>query len=391
VKIGITCYPTFGGSGIVATEIGVSLARRGHLVHFICSDVPSRLDRFEGNVFFHAVETRGYPLFEHDPYTLALASKMVEVARFEELDVLHVHYAIPHAASAYLARQILGEAAPRIVTTMHGTDTTLIGNDASFLPITRFCILQSDAVTVPSKALADATRENFNLPDSRGIEVIPNFVDEEVFRPAPRRDAQLVAHLFPRAQVRWDHPTARPRVLVHNSNFRPLKRVDDVVRIFAAVRQHVPQALLVLIGDGPERSRVETLLRELGLGEAACFLGKQLAFAEVVAQADVFLMPSAIESFGLAALEALACGVPVVASRTGGVPEVIADGEVGYLCPVGDVAAMAQAVIALLDDQVRHDRMAHAARARVEELFRREPTVTRYEQCYQRLLRAQPE
>jgi N-acetyl-alpha-D-glucosaminyl L-malate synthase BshA len=374
MNIGITCYPTFGGSGIVATEIGLSLGRRGHRVHFIAAEVPSRLDEFVDTVFFHAVEVRDYPLFDH-PYTLALASKMVAVATYEKLDLLHVHYAIPHAASAFLARQILGARAPRLVTTLHGTDITLVGNDSTFYPITRFSILHSDGVTVPSQYLAHATRNNFQI--EAPIEVIPNFVDCEVYRPADGPRGERLRHLFEGGE--------RAPILVHNSNFRPLKRVDDVVRVLAAVRRRVP-ARLLLIGDGPERSRVEALVRELGLGEAVRFLGMQRNFVDVLQSADLFLLPSQIESFGLAALEALACGVPVVASRTGGVPEVVADGEVGLLFEVGDVEAMAGGVVRLLEDAALWARMSAAARARALALYPREPTVSRYEAYYRRVL-----
>ena len=370
MNIGITCYPTFGGSGIIATEIGMSLARRGHRVHFICAAVPSRLDRFEANVFFHAVEVRGYPLFEHDPYTLALTSKMVEVARFEKLEVLHVHYAIPHATSAYLARQILFDMPPRIVTTLHGTDITLVGADPSFLPITRFSIQHSDVVTAPSEFLRKATAVNFGITDP--IAVIPNFVDEQGFRPADTRDRTLLLRLFDRAP-------ADARVIVHNSNFRPLKRTSDAVRVLSEVRHAGVPALLVFVGDGPDRSAAEALARELGLGDCVRFLGNQLNFVPVLQHADVFLMPSELESFGLAALEALACGLPVVATNQGGIPEVITDGEDGILCAVGDVPAMADAVVRLLRDPALHERFARAARKTVELRFRREPLVDRYE------------
>jgi L-malate glycosyltransferase len=370
MNIGITCYPTFGGSGIVATEIGLSLARRGHRVHFICSAIPSRLDRFEANVFFHAVEVRGYPLFDHDPYTLALTSKMVEVARFEKLEVLHVHYAIPHATSAYLARQILFDAPPRIVTTLHGTDITLVGNDPSFLPITRFSIAESDAVTAPSEFLRKATAVNFGITDP--IEVIPNFVDAQIFHPAEKRDPSLLHRLFDRAP-------ADARVMVHNSNFRPLKRTADAVRVLSEVRHAGVPALLVFVGDGPDRSAAEMLARELGLADCVRFLGNQLNFVPVLQHADVFLLPSELESFGLAALEALSCGVPVVATNQGGVPEVISDGENGLLCAVGDVPAMADAVTRLMRDRDLHDRFARAARATAETRFAREPIIDRYE------------
>jgi N-acetyl-alpha-D-glucosaminyl L-malate synthase BshA len=366
MRIGITCFPTFGGSGIIATEIGLALGRRGHEVHFICADIPWRFDEFVEHVYFHEVETRDYPLFDHSPYALALTSKMVEVATLHRLDLLHVHYAIPHAASAYLARQILGAKAPKIVTTLHGTDITIVGSDRSFLPITRFAIEQSDAVTVPSHDLRRATHERLAVAAGTAIEVIPNFVDTELFAPAAR------AH-------------GGAKVLVHNSNFRALKRVDDVIRIFAEVRKSMP-CQLVLIGDGPERSRVERLAHELGLAHEVRFLGKQLHFVKVLQEADVFLLPSETESFGLAALEALSCGVPVVASRAGGLPEVIADGETGLLAPVGDVAAMARCTLRLLGDEMLHARMSAAARASALAKFRRDPMIDRYEACYRRVL-----
>jgi len=366
MNVGITCYPTFGGSGIIATELGLELARRGHRVHFICSDVPWRFDRYAENVFFHEVAARDYPLFEHSPYVLALASKMVEVAQWEKLDLFHVHYAVPHATAAHLAREILGAAAPRLVTTLHGTDITVVGNDRSFLPITRFSIERSDGVTVPSEYLARATRDNLGLP-AQPIEVIPNFVDTDVYAPPPdgRRAARIV----------------------HNSNFRPLKRVADVVAVFAELRR-TRDCELTLIGDGPERSRVERLVHELGLQSSVSFLGKRLDFVEVLRDARLFLQPSETESFGLAALEAMSCGVPVVASRTGGVPDVVGDG--GVLCEVGDVAAMAQASGRLLDDDGEHARLSANARRRAVERFRKEPTVDAYEAYYRRITSSSP-
>jgi N-acetyl-alpha-D-glucosaminyl L-malate synthase BshA len=388
LHIGITCYPTFGGSGIIATEIGLGLAERGHRVHFIAYDVPSRLDRFVENVFFHEVEIRDYPLFGHSPYPLALASKMVEVSTYATLDLLHVHYAIPHATSAYLARQILGSRSPRIITTLHGTDITLVGSDPSFLPITRFSIEQSDGLTAPSRYLRRATYENLAVSPEVPIEVIPNFVDTDKYRPLAHKRKGELRHLFDRVdriEADWEDPAAAPPILIHNSNFRPLKRVDDVVRILAEVRHTVP-ALLILVGDGPERSRVESLVRELGLTGVVCFLGKQLNFLEVLQNSDVFLLPSETESFGLAALEALACGVPVVASRVGGVPEVVAEGETGFLCEVGDVRGMAAAVLRLVREPTVRTRMAETARARVEAEWRREPMVTRYEEYYRKIL-----
>lgn len=370
LSVGITCYHTFGGSGIIATEIGLELARRGHRVHFICAEPPARLAAATPNVFFHAVALRDYPLLLEGQYPLALASRMVDVALHEGLDLFHVHYAVPHATSAYLARQILGARAPRLVTTLHGTDITLVGNDRSYLPITRFSIERSDGVTAPSQYLARATRENFSL--DRAIEVIPNFVDTERFAPSPRRRA----------------PGA-PALLVHGSNFRTLKRVDDVVEIFARVRRRRP-ARLALVGDGPERPRVEAELGARGLLADVELLGERLDFVSVLQAADVFLLPSETESFGLAALEALSCGVPVVASRVGGLPEVVRDGEDGFLFAVGDVEAMAAAAARLCDDTALRRTMGEAARAGAVARFSRGPMVTRYEACYERVLRSSP-
>jgi L-malate glycosyltransferase len=382
LKVGIVCYPTFGGSGVVATEIGVALARRGHRVHVLSYEVPSRLDHFVENLLFHEVATRSYPLLDDGAYTLALASKIVEVCRYEGLDLLHVHYAVPHATSAYLARQILGPEAPRIVTTLHGTDITLVGSDPSFLPITRFSIVQSDGVTTPSAYLKQATYDRLDVPESMPIEVIPNFVDTERYAPGPRRSlAELGGPVMPAA-------AAAPAVLVHVSNFRPLKRVDDVVRIFSEVNRVRP-AVLLLIGDGPERSKVEALVRQLGLGNRVVFVGKMVSFVELLQASDVFLMPSESESFGLAALEALSCGVPVVASDVGGIPEVVPDGEVGFLAPVGDVATMAERVLRILADEGLHGRLSRAARARALQQYGLAPAIARYEAHYERVL-AQP-
>ncbi len=367
LAVGIACYPTFGGSGIVATEIGRSLARRGHRVHFLCSAIPGRLDPARDGVAFHAVTAPPYPLFDASPYTLALCSKMVQVAERERLDLLHVHYAVPHAASAYLARQILGARAPKVVTTLHGTDITLVGSDESFLPITRFSILQSDALTAPSEYLCRATHEKLAIPTGSVIDVIPNFVDTDWFRPVERA-------------------RGGPPLVVHGSNFRPLKRVPDVVRVFARVRRALPEARLLLVGDGPERPRVALEVRALGLEDAVEFAGERADVVPLLQRADLFLLPSETESFGLAALEAMACGVPVIASRVGGVPEVVEDGAGGLLFPVGDVEAMAEGALALLGDRARCSKMGQLARARAVERFAREPIVDRYEALYRRLL-----
>ncbi|MGM0574840.1 MAG: N-acetyl-alpha-D-glucosaminyl L-malate synthase BshA [Myxococcota bacterium] len=375
LNIGITCYPSFGGSGIMATEIGHAMARRGHQVHFISQGVPRRFDRWVDNVFFHNVEARSYPLLEHTPYTVALASKLVEVSRWESLDLLHVHYAVPHASSAFLARATLGEAAPRIVTTLHGTDTTIVGPDSSYRPVTRFCIEQSDGITVPSEFLRREARERLGIDGCCEIRVLPNFVDTEVFSPPQGPRAECVGHLF------GGRLTDEDLLLTHVSNFRPVKRPQDVVEVFAAVAGEIP-ARLVMIGDGPERSRAEADLRARGLGSRVRFLGMQEHFEDILDCSDVFLLPSESESFGLAALEAQSSGVPVVGSDAGGLPEVVADGETGLLAPVGDVEAMVGHVLRLAREPALRRSMARSARERAVRLFRREPVVDRYEAFY---------
>jgi L-malate glycosyltransferase len=392
LRVGIVCYPTFGGSGVVATEVGVALAGRGCRVHVLSYEVPGRLDRVVENLTFHEVGTPTYPLLEHSPYALSLASKIVEVTRYEGLDILHVHYAVPHATSAYLARQILGAEAPRIVTTLHGTDITLVGSDPSFLPITRFSIVESDGITTPSRYLEQATRDRFDLPASVPIDVIPNFVDTARFTPpaARRSAAELRALLGPAAEPPPATPGGaheRPAVLIHVSNFRPLKRVEDVVRIFAQVNRVRP-GVLVLVGDGPDRSRVEALARQLGIGGRVLFVGKMQSFVELLQASDLFLMPSESESFGLAALEALSCGVPVVASDVGGIPEVVPHGEVGFLAPVGDVATMAQHALRIVGDPALHARMSRAARAHALARYEPGPAIDAYQAHYERVLSA---
>jgi N-acetyl-alpha-D-glucosaminyl L-malate synthase BshA len=381
ISLGITCFPTFGGSGLIATEIGLAMARRGHRVHFIARDLPVRLRGAAENVLFHEVAESDYPaLQDSSSYPIALASKMIEVATYEQLDVLHVHYAVPHATAAWMAREVLGARGPRLVTTLHGTDITLVGADPCHLPITRFSILKSDAVTTPSAFLRRATWANFDIPESFPIEVVPNFVDSDRYTPGGDR-ARLAAYL---PGLRDDEP-----VLFHVSNFRPVKRIGDVIGVFAAVNREVP-CRLVLVGDGPERSAAERRLREAGLHDRVACLGKQEAFADLLAAADVFLLPSETESFGLAALEALSCGVPVVASDVGGVPEVVDDGETGLLAPVGDVPAMAAAVLSLLRDPARRRAFGARARARTLERFRLEPAIDRYEAVYRRLTSSSP-
>jgi N-acetyl-alpha-D-glucosaminyl L-malate synthase BshA len=376
LNLAITCFPTFGGSGMIATEIGLAMAERGHRVHFIARDLPVRLHGMGRKVLFHEVTESDYPALHHSgTYPLALASKMIEVASYERLDILHVHYAVPHATAAWMACEVLGDKAPRIVTTLHGTDITLIGADPSYLPITRFSIQRSDAVTTPSRFLRRATWEGLGIPESFPIEVIFNFVDTE--RYAPARDRGSLRQLFP------DMEEGEP-VLLHVSNFRPVKRIGDVVATFAEVHRQRPSRL-ILIGDGPERSAAERRVHELGLGERVAFLGKQESFVELLAAADVFLLPSEQESFGLAALEALSCGVPVVASDIGGLPELVDPGETGYLARVGDVAAMAGHVLELVREPAHWRAFSRRARERVLERFRLEPAIDRYEALYRRL------
>lgn len=375
LRIGITCHPTTGGSGIIATEIGLSLARRGHDVHFICHDVPARLQEERGatpHVTFHRVQVGAYPLLHLDPYTLALAAKLAQISTENQLDLLHLHYAIPHATSAYLAREMLraqGQRAPHIVVTLHGTDITLVGSDPSIVATNRFSLLRSDGISVPSQFLRQAAYDNLQLGDAP-IEVIPNFVDTDHFRPAE--------------QDRFDGKT-RELTLIHSSNFRPLKRVGDVVRVLAAVRKQAP-ANLILVGDGPEMAQTAALVQELGLTSCVRFAGMQLDVLRLLQQSDVFLLPSLTEGFGLAALEALSCGVPVVASRVGGVPEVISDGETGLLCESGDVEEMAAAVLRLQRDPALHHKMSRAARQSVLTNFQQAPMVSRYEAFYRRVI-----
>jgi len=372
MKIGISCYPTYGGSGIVATELAMALAEAGDEVHVISYALPSRLSFVTPTLFFHEVIVPRYPLFEYPPYPLALATKMVEVARHSGMDVLHVHYAIPNAVSAVLARQILAPQPLPVVTTLHGTDVTLVGNDPSYLETTRFGILESDAVTAVSASLKRTTIEQLGI-QSR-IDVVPNFID-----PA-RYDA---ARKLPGAR-RWAKPGER--ILVHISNFRPLKRVLDVVAIFERVHERIPSRLL-MVGDGPDRPKVEQYCREHGICGAITFVGSLPLVEEVLVGADLFLLTSDTESFGLAALEALACEVPVVATAVGGVPEVVIDGESGTLRPVGDVAGMAEAALALLTDDELRRRFGAAGRRRAVETFSQDAVVARYREIYERVIR----
>lgn len=371
MKIGITCYPTYGGSGVVATELGKALAGRGHQVHFISYAIPMRLGGFQENLFYHEVEMSSYPLFDFPLYTLALSSKMVEVTRYEKLDILHCHYAIPHAASAFLAKQILGTAEPKVITTLHGTDITLVGLEPSFLPVLKFTIEHSDGVTAVSRFLKEKTVTNYGI--EKDIEVIPNFVDSGLYRRVPA-DA-----------VRQRYSRPGDKILMHTSNFRAVKRVEDVIRIFYEVRKKVPSTL-ILIGDGPDRSQCELLTRELNLQDSVRFLGKQVELVELLSAADLFLMPSQSESFGLSALEAMACGVPVISSSVGGLPELQVHGKTGFIAEIGDIDRMARYAIDLLTAPAKHKIFSDAARERALE-FESDRIVTQYEQYYERVLK----
>jgi N-acetyl-alpha-D-glucosaminyl L-malate synthase BshA len=369
MKIGITCYPTYGGSGAIATELGLALARRGHEVHFISYASPFRLRGFAERVFFHEVDTTisRYPLFDHFPYTLALAAKQYEVARREELEVLHVHYAIPHATTAWLAREMLRAERPlKVITTLHGTDITLVGQESSFYTITKFSIEQSDEVTAVSAFLRDETYRTFGCV-SCNIRMIPNFVNLEEYRPDPSAGGDALA-------------PAGHKVITHISNFREVKRVKDVVRVFARIRKALP-ATLVMVGDGPERGDAEREAEQLGVAESVHFLGRLDRVASILQASDLFLLPSQSESFGLAALEAMACGAPAVASRAGGLPEVIEDGVNGILEPAGSVEAMGRRSVDLLLDPARYQAMAEAAVARAAT-FSSDTIVPMYEALY---------
>lgn len=373
MKIGITCYPTYGGSGAVATELGLQLAERGHEVHFVSYAQPFRLGHFRERVFFHEVEMEDYPLFEHPPYSLALSAAIHDTARKEGLDLMHVHYAIPHATSAWVAREMLApERDLPIVTTLHGTDITLVGLHPSFRAITRFSILRSQGLTAVSESLKEATVRDFQVPAER-IDVIPNFIDVRQWR----RDREPChrSALAPGGE----------KIVMHISNFRPVKRLEDVVEVFARISREV-EARLVFVGDGPDRPRALDRAEELGVRHRVLFLGKHASVDELLACADLFLLPSATESFGLAALEAMACGVPVVASNAGGIPEVVMDGETGFLFPPGDVEGMAEAGVALLSDPERWREFSQAGRRLAVERFSAASVVPMYERLYERVI-----
>ncbi|MCL4109211.1 UNVERIFIED_CONTAM: hypothetical protein GTU68_062979 [Idotea baltica] len=372
MKIGIVCYPTFGGSGVVATELGLALAKKGHQVHFVTYKRPARLSVFHENIYFHEVPDFNYPLFEYAPYDSALTSKLVDVVKYEGLDLLHVHYAIPHAAVAFMAKKILekdGKYIP-VVTTLHGTDITLVGNDHSFAPIVEFSINSSDGITAVSHFLKEKTEEYFDV--EKDIRVIYNFIDFNRFNRSNKD------HFRKAIAPNGEH------ILMHTSNFRKVKRVQDVVRVFKKVSSEVP-AKLMMIGDGPERAACEELCRRMGTCGDIRFLGKQDAIEELLAISDVFLLPSGNESFGLAALEAMACEVPVVSSNIGGLPEVNVDGETGYLSDVGDVDAMAEKTLKILKNPELLAQLRKNARAQAER-FNIDIILPQYESYYQEVL-----
>ncbi|HSL69698.1 MAG TPA: N-acetyl-alpha-D-glucosaminyl L-malate synthase BshA [Longimicrobiales bacterium] len=361
----------YGGSGVVATELGLQLAKRGHEVHIITYAQPFRLSSFIEGVFYHEVDIPAYPLFDHPPYTLALTVAMHNVALKHNLDIMHAHYAFPHATSAWLAKQMLGRDDFKVVTTLHGTDITLVGQDPSYQSITQFSIQRSDALTAVSEFLRRVTVQHFDVPAERII-VIPNFVDLRDYR----RDLEP-CH---RAKL----SETGEKIVMHISNFRPVKRVEDVVRIFAGIAPRVPSRLL-LVGDGPDRGKAQQLAEELEVNERVLFLGKQESVAELLACADLFLLPSSNESFGLVALEAMACGVPVVATNVGGVPEVVPHGVAGWLSAPGDIGAMVEDSVRILSDDAAW-RAASAAARKAAEAFSADAVVPRYEQCYREVL-----
>jgi N-acetyl-alpha-D-glucosaminyl L-malate synthase BshA len=384
MRIGILCYPTYGGSGVVATELGIELAARGHQVHFISYNMPMRLNKgFSENIFFHKVEMASYPLFDFPLYSIALASKIVEVAKFNGLDLVHAHYAIPHATSAYLAREIINQEVYgkrngsdiKIITTLHGTDITLIGLEISFLPTMKFSIEKSDGVTSVSTFLKVKTESQYNI--KKDIKVIPNFINLSIYYKIQNKETECLKKRYSKNGE---------KILVHTSNFRQLKRVDDVIRIFKKVHDKVPSKLL-LIGDGPERSNCEYLAKDLGIHEDVVFFGNQESFVEILSIADLFLMPSQSESFGLSALEAMACAVPVISSNAGGLPELNLHGETGYIAEIGDVDKMADYALQLLEDPTRYRIFSENALERATTMFSSEKVIPEYEKYYEEVLK----
>lgn len=371
MKIGIICYPTYGGSGIVATELGIKLAERGHQIHFISYAMPMRLDRFMDNVFYHEVEIPHYPLFEFHLYTLALTGKMIEVIKYEELDIIHAHYAIPHAISGILTKNILQDTKIKLLTTLHGTDITLVGLEPAFHPLVKYSLENSDGVTSVSNYLKNNTLQHFEI--NKEINVIHNFIDSEHYK---RIECDKIKkNLAPNGE----------KILIHISNFRSVKRVQDTIRILNEVNKEIPTKL-ILVGDGPDRSDCEKLTREMGLNEHVKFLGKQSMLVDLLSAADVFLLPSQSESFGLSALEAMSCGVPVVASNIGGIPEVVSHDKSGYVAEFGDVLRMAKYVKELLTNEKKWNGFSRESRRIAEEKFNHNVIIPQYEAMYEKLI-----
>jgi N-acetyl-alpha-D-glucosaminyl L-malate synthase BshA len=371
MRIGISCYPTIGGSGAVATELGKALAHRGHQVHFIVTNVPFRLGEFHQNIYVHELNPVSYPVLRTPPYDLSLAALMADIVQQYDLDILHVHYAFPFAVCAFLAKAIAKDHPFKVVTTLHGTDVTVLAQDKSLYEVIKLGIEQSDAVTAVSESLVRQTRELFRT--DRDIRCVYNFIDTDVFHPEPH------------SPIRQCYAAQGEKILLHVSNFRPVKRIGDLIRIFALVRREMP-AKLLLVGEGPELSQARDLVHELNLHADVIFLGKQDQVAPVYAAADLFLLPSAKESFGLVALEAMACGVPVIGSNAGGIPEVVRHGETGFLADVGDVEAMADFALMLLKDPELYRQFSAAARRRAENLFHIDGKVREYEDVYKSVL-----
>lgn len=372
MNIGIVCYPTFGGSGVVATELAKGLAQRDHKIHILSYARPARLDTFQTNISYHEVNINSYPLFEYPPYDLALANQMANMIEFEGIDVLHVHYAIPHATSAFLAKQILGERAADIpiITTLHGTDITLVGSDASYKSVVDFSINQSDGVTAVSEYLKDETYKRFDI--QKNIEVIPNFIDLDRFKKSNK--SHFKKAICPEGE----------KIVVHVSNFREVKRVPEVISVFDQILKNDIKAKLLLVGDGPDRQKAERRCRELGMCNEVRFLGKQENVEEILSIADLFLIPSGSETFGLAALEAMSCSVPVISSNIGGLPEVNIHGETGYLCDLDDIECMARYAVDILKDEEHHEELSRNARKQAER-FEMGKIVTRYEDYYKKI------
>ena len=399
LRIALICFPTVGGSGKIATDLGRTLARRGHSVHLLSYDRPGFIFAPEANLHVEKIAIPDYPLLHLSAYAMSLASQLAELSQHVGFDLWHLHYAIPHMMSAYLAMQLLRDRnapIPKVVTTLHGTDVTLVGSDPALVPMHRFLLSQCDALTTPSAYLRDAAHAQIGIPQTSPIQVIPNFVDTEFFcplRPSPSSAERcaLLSQLL--GKTISEEESATTAVLLHSSNFRPVKRIDDVIQLFVRVTQLLPEGrrgVLFLVGDGPEKPRMEALAESMGVAAAVRFLGIQHDFRTLLQHSDVFLLPSTIEGFGLSALEALSCGVPVVASRAGGLVEVVEDGKTGFLCPVGDVAAMADAVLRILSIPNLRSALAQNARRQVEERWQSDQVIDQYESLYMRILRHYP-